>query len=875
MTTTSNPSGPQARLRLAGEGISIDAVSGDVSIPAASLASGLVLTFEANGASSDSYRLVVSTKQEQVAPSAAVTPTISGSGKIGEPLQVNVGTWEGEPAPETGVQWLRNSQPIQGAIGPTYVPVAADDLSDIACRITATNSAGTAEAQTASLRVTYQAPSARGTLSAQTFTAGTGVKTVATATFFSGSVLRFSLVSPPAGVTIDASSGVLSINTGLTATISGVNVRVRATNSGGQADQTMILTIVEPVPTVEQPYFYHEFETGTNAGTVGWHDSSALVTKPTLGGSHCVRVTGGTDGWGFQLGGLPNLSEIYLRQKLWLEVTKAPTAEFWAKVLQVGNEAQSFQIILNHVVRPNGTSAFVFWNGAANVQTAVSANVSRGRVLDVEIFVRVNANDGRIVLRVDGATLLDYTGNTGSQLLSRVQYLAQDTNIQGSAFAHYFDDLTADRRWSSGTVTAPSTPTAPVAPAGPVEPKTIEANGAATGLQSGSLGIAIPDNEMTHYDGLAWRVGQFASMGVRWCRFDMRVSSIQSSPSATRNWTSIDQRVNALSAAKINILGLLMPGGWLGESFATEANRVAMRNHCVAVVNRYKSVIKHWEICNELNLARKCTAQNYALLMQLVYPAIKAEDPEAQVGFVGNASVELTSSSHFGARPWLVDFYNAGGGRFFDFLCHHPYTATSTPTTAGSWQGWNIMAALYQEMVARGDGHKQIWITEYGDTTAGTWDNVVTEARQDSDFQQAYDICVRTPHYGPMFYYSHRDRPAGGDDNSSEQWFGLMRRNGTFKPAYNRFVTLAARDRQQQVARPTTGTYQYFAGRLFTTPGSANRTGVAYAITPRSGVTINQSTGIVTIASNASLGNVTVTATRNGGSAQATLTIVA
>lgn len=323
--------------------------------------------------------------------------------------------------------------------------------------------------------------------------------------------------------------------------------------------------------------------------------------------------------------------------------------------------------------------------------------------------------------------------------------------------------------------------------------------------------------------------------GVAWVRTDFRYGVSQS---------RTDQIVAAATTHGIKLLALVMAGGSLGESFTTAAERTTFRNHAVALVNRYGDRIKHWEILNELNLNRKCTAQNYAALMKVVYPAMKQADPEATVLYVGNASVEQDSPTHYGARPYLAAFYTAGGGPFMDGICHHPYMAGDVhPYTSGSWNGWNIMSALIAEMDARGDTHKPLWITEVGDPTAGSGGNLVSEAMQAQKVREVFDAAITNRRFGPLFIYSYRDR-LNGDNGNTETWFGLRRRDGSSKPGHNIFKQIALADAAGEWKLASrTGVHSIFAGRQFQAKGNPTLLGATFAlISPPAGVTYDAAT---------------------------------
>lgn len=77
-------------------------------------------------------------------PVNTVAPVASGTVRIGELLSCTTGTWTGTPAPTYAYQWTRDGSPIGGATSATYTVVAADISAQIACEVTATNTAGSA-----------------------------------------------------------------------------------------------------------------------------------------------------------------------------------------------------------------------------------------------------------------------------------------------------------------------------------------------------------------------------------------------------------------------------------------------------------------------------------------------------------------------------------------------------------------------------------------------------------------------------------------------------------------------------------------------------------------------------------------------------------
>ena len=91
-------------------------------------------------------------------PSNRTPPSVPGTGKSGDSVKCDPGTWVGSPT--FGFQWLRDGSPIPGATGQTYTLTAADAGHALVCRVTATNGAGSTQASSGQLVVELVNPPA-------------------------------------------------------------------------------------------------------------------------------------------------------------------------------------------------------------------------------------------------------------------------------------------------------------------------------------------------------------------------------------------------------------------------------------------------------------------------------------------------------------------------------------------------------------------------------------------------------------------------------------------------------------------------------------------------------------------------------------------
>lgn len=397
------------------------------------------------------------------APTITTQATISGTGALGSTLTVSTGAAIGNPAPTAAIQWLRNGSTISGATSASYTVASADQGTTLTARVTWSNgvSPNAVSSPTIAIAAAAVAPTVT---TAPTISGSTAEGTVLTSTLgaASGNPAPTSARQWLAnGVAVAGATGATFDTTGRGG--QAISLRVTWTNSAGSVSATSnVINVVAAGPALLYSY---DWEDGVPADVSFDTASSAVVTSPTLGGTRAARVTGGTAGWGFTFWLDAPTTEIHIRQKVRLDVTTNPASTFWAKLLQLGRSG-SWDFVLNHVLRADGTSALNVWNTAAGAATATSANIARGQVIDLEMRVLVAATNGRIVVRVNGSTVIDYTGNTGTAAVDRIQHLAQDTDVRGAAFQHLFDDhIAAQTAWpqysggggatpGTGTVTA-------------------------------------------------------------------------------------------------------------------------------------------------------------------------------------------------------------------------------------------------------------------------------------------------------------------------------------------------------------------------------------------------------------------------------------
>lgn len=318
---------------------------------------------------------------------------------------------------------------------------------------------------------------------------------------------------------------------------------------------------------------------------------------------------------------------------------------------------------------------------------------------------------------------------------------------------------------------------------------------------AGQLGMATPFGELLGASSaeLEAEMADYASMGVDWVRIDFWWRDIQwTAADGPYNWGNHDKVVAAANKYGIKVIAELQGvPSWAKASggMASDANIKAYVDFAKAAVEHFKGKVQHWEIWNEPNLTMYWGAYpnpaDYTKALKAAYTAIKAVDPNSFVISGGLSPSPESGSGWYGAVEFVKQMYANGAKGNFDALGFHPYSWPLMPDDPAAWNGWEIMeTGIRGQMVANGDGAKQVWMTEMGAPTSGP--NAVSHAKQAEMIKQAVELAKGYDWAGPLMWYSYQDR--GGSTDNTENYFGLKNPDGSRKAAYDTFKTLALAD---------------------------------------------------------------------------------
>ncbi len=327
-----------------------------------------------------------------------------------------------------------------------------------------------------------------------------------------------------------------------------------------------------------------------------------------------------------------------------------------------------------------------------------------------------------------------------------------------------------------------------------------------------SLGDTLPAKSDSQ---LASIFDDFTALGIGWVRLDISWSDIQYTDNTKYDWSIVDRVIAAASAHNLSVLPVLgytpawaRAHGCTASHSCPPADYSAFAQFAKEAAKRYAPKGLHtWEVWNEpnnVNFWQPVSASNYAELLKLTSIAIKSVDGGAVI-VSGGLSPASTDGRNVAPIDFLEQLYQAGGKQYFDAVGHHPYSFPALASHEASWNAWSQMFAtpksLRSVMVANGDEAKQIWLTEYGAPTGGPGalaevenyhfdqsPDHVTEDLQSVIMSDAIALNRQYAWTGPMFWYSYID--LGTSQSTVENFFGLLRPDGSKKPAYTTLQTL-------------------------------------------------------------------------------------
>ncbi len=279
-------------------------------------------------------------------------------------------------------------------------------------------------------------------------------------------------------------------------------------------------------------------------------------------------------------------------------------------------------------------------------------------------------------------------------------------------------------------------------------------------------------------------------------------------PEGIDAWEKYDHIVLQAQAAGIDVIARLSnPPSWSRTApdetigaLAPPDNPQDFADFAAAVADRYKGRIRYYQIWNEPNGNDEWGFQDadpeaYSELLCMAYKSIKQVDPDVVILAGALTPTLAMDGQNMNDLVYLQRMYNAGAGACFDVMSAQGY---------GLWSGAadqrlrptviNIQHHLHLRdlMVANGDEHKPIWISEMG------WNVVpegmearfgrVTEEQQARYTVEAYDRLQEEWPWVQVANYWFLKRPSDLEKDQSWYYFRLLEPDFSPLPVYDALV---------------------------------------------------------------------------------------
>jgi hypothetical protein len=200
-----------------------------------------------------------------------------------------------------------------------------------------------------------------------------------------------------------------------------------------------------------------------------------------------------------------------------------------------------------------------------------------------------------------------------------------------------------------------------------------------------------------------------------------------------------------------------------------------------------KYAIRNVQVWNEPSLRQywggRPSARQYVKMLKAVRKAVRGADRRVKIVTAG-----IPPSTQSGAvriTKFITQMYKAGGRRAFDYLAINSYARNQKELL-------RLLKKIRKLMNKRRDRRKQIWITEIGWGDKGPRHRFVVGARKQASLTTKSIRTIkkyrRRLRLRGFVYFSWRD---GQPYGSGDQWglhTGLLRLDGSHKPAYNAFA---------------------------------------------------------------------------------------
>ncbi len=365
------------------------------------------------------------------------------------------------------------------------------------------------------------------------------------------------------------------------------------------------------------------------------------------------------------------------------------------------------------------------------------------------------------------------------------------------------------------TATPTAIPTATPAPT--ATPQPVGPGGLPFPLKTAALQFGVASH--LFYTSRALPLKRANEAGFGWVRQQIHWSD-QEGPAGRYLWGELDAVVNAVHAAKLNLLLSVVSSPRFyttNRGHGMPKDPAKLGNFVAALTKHYQGKVQAIEIWNEQNLAVEnggrvamADAGHYVELLKAAYTRIKAIDPSVYVIAAPPSSTGITKASvAIDDITYYEAMYSYKEGMirdYFDAQAVHPGGSANPPDTMwpdnpSKAKGWTDHPTFYfrhvEDVRALMERYEladhQIWITEFGWATRNSSRGF--EFGNQTSFEQQADYIVgamrRTkeqyPWVGAMFLWNLNFailRARSGQPRHEQASFGILNADGSPRPAF-------------------------------------------------------------------------------------------
>jgi polysaccharide biosynthesis protein PslG len=328
-----------------------------------------------------------------------------------------------------------------------------------------------------------------------------------------------------------------------------------------------------------------------------------------------------------------------------------------------------------------------------------------------------------------------------------------------------------------------------------------------TGTNAEGLRVGLVANTQIHDRSAGAAQDIAAQTGAGWLREEFDWSLIEPRNDVW-DWSRYDHVIEQAAVRGMRVLPLLNgSASWAAPTWNQFPDDPAeYAEYVAAVTERYgpggsfwrdrpalaRLAPTHFELWNEPYIeyfsVDRVDPARYARLVRAAASAGRAANSGARFLLAADTFYTAAPGDY---RNWIDGMYEAVPdlNAHFDAVAIHPYSAGLSPDTYTPGKGTRWQFRRIEEMrarfVAHGGAAKRFWITELGWATCSAHEDCVAESRQADYLQRAFDY-VRGPYaaFTEAVFVYHLNDWGPTDQSDKEFWFGLLRRDGSRKPAF-------------------------------------------------------------------------------------------